>query len=120
MRNVVLRCLRRRRTVATVSLEELEGVDLPDATSHEPIRRLVDDEDRIELRRSLSVYLQFYFMAYLGLTELQRVVLHQVEISGRNYRQIASELGMRVEAVKMVVYRARKRLNANMQRAAAG
>ncbi|MDP6423892.1 MAG: RNA polymerase sigma factor [Planctomycetota bacterium] len=120
VRNVVLRCLRRRRTVATVSLEELEGVDLPDATSHEPIRRLVDDEDRIELRRSLSVYLQFYFMAYLGLTELQRVVLHQVEISGRNYRQIASELGMRVEAVKMVVYRARKRLNANMQRAAAG
>ena len=43
-----------------------------------------------------------------------------MEILGRSYRDIADELGMRVEAVKMVVYRARKRLGRDLERAAVG
>lgn len=120
VRNVVLRYLRKQRGLATVSFDELEGVDLPDGAMCDPCKRLVYDEDRRELASSFSLYLQVYFGAYQGLTDLQRRVLHRVEIQGRNYRDVAGELDMRVEAVKMVVYRARKRLSADMQRAAAG
>lgn len=120
VRNVVLRCLRKKRTLPTVSFDELDSIDVPDRSTGEPFRRLVEAEDRRELASSLSLYLRVYFGAYQGLTDLQRRILHRVEIQGRNYRDVSHELGMRVEAVKMVVYRARKRLTADMQRAAAG
>ncbi len=120
VRNVVLRYLRKRRRLPTISLDELEGVELSDAGTKGPFRRLADDEERTALRSSFSLWLRVYFGAYQGLTELQQRVLHRVEVLGWNYRAVGTEFGMRVEAVKMVVYRARKRLQADMQRAAAG
>ena len=120
--NVVLRFLRnaRRRKIIALSLDELEGVELRSRTNAEPLRRISDQEDERELANDFGLYLQLYFGSYLGLTDLQKRVLHRVEVLGQGYREIGDDLGMRVEAVKMVVYRARKRIHEDMSRAAAG
>lgn len=120
VRNVVLRFLRRRRSLPTVSLEDLGTTDLSDSGSPEPIKFLIEDEETRELNESFRTYLWAYFGAFRGLTDLQQRVLEKVAFEGQTYRETAAELGMRVEAVKMVIYRARRRLAAEMEKAAAG
>ena len=118
--NVVLRFLRQRKGPRPISIDELEGWELPARPGQDPVRSLHDAEERRELCGSFSIWLQAYYHSFLGLTELQKRILHRVEIHGECYREIAESLGMRVEAVKMVVYRGRKRLQEDMQRMAAG
>lgn len=114
--NVVLRLMRPRRTARPVSIDDVEGWELPSPPEHDPVRRLGDDEDRVALRRHFGLWLRIYYEAFLGLTQLQQSILHRVEILGQSYAEIAREMGMRVEAVKMVVYRGRKKLQIDMQR----
>lgn len=114
--NVVLRLLRPRRSPKPISIHDVDGWDLPAGVRHDPVRQLDDSESRVRLRTDFALWLRVYYEAYLGLTNLQQDILHRVEILGLSYSTIADELGMRVEAVKMVVYRGRKRLQQDMQR----
>ncbi|MFQ5504356.1 MAG: RNA polymerase sigma factor [Planctomycetota bacterium] len=120
VRNVALRFLRGGRTLATISLGDVGGQELLDRRSPEPIHFLIDREEREELSSRLRCYLRAYYGAFRGLTGLQRDVLERIAIQGSSYRDVADQRGMRVEAVKMVIYRARRRLAAEMARAAAG
>ncbi len=116
VRNVVLRFLRRRKSWRVVSLEELQGFDVSDETLTDPARGLLEEEERSALSRCFSLYLLAYYEAFKKLTNLQKRILHLVEIDGFKYREIGEQLGMRVEAVKMVVFRARRRLMSEMAR----
>ena len=51
---------------------------------------------------------------------MQRKILHFVEVEGCKYREVGEKLDMRVEAVKMVVFRARRRIASDMEKVAAG
>lgn len=116
--DVVLRLIRPKRRPRPISIHEVEGMELQAETCHDPVRCLDDQEARISLRADFTLWLRIYYQAYLGLTKLQQDILHRVEIHGESYAEIADALGMRVEAVKMVVYRGRKRLQQDMQRLA--
>ena len=114
--NVVLRLLRPRRSPKPISIHDVEGWDLPAGVCHDPVRQLDDSEERLRLRTDFALWLRLYYQAYLGLTKLQQEILHRVEIHGLSYSEIAAALEMRVDAVKMVVYRGRKKLQQEMQR----
>ena len=118
VRNVVLRLLKKRRNRCTISLDDVVGFDLVDPKHTDPLRRLVEQEETLELLDRFTLYLRFYFGSYQNLTLLQQRVMHRVAIEGQNYRQVAGALDMRVEAVKMVVFRARRRIAADMARMA--
>jgi RNA polymerase sigma factor (sigma-70 family) len=120
VRNVVLRQLRRQRQRPTISLDALDGFDVAARPGADPALVLAEAEDRAEMVRGFRLWLQVYLCSYQTLTDLQKRVLHCVEVLGYTYREVGCELGMRVDAVKMVVYRARKRLSADVTRAAAG
>ncbi|MCA8968896.1 MAG: sigma-70 family RNA polymerase sigma factor [Planctomycetes bacterium] len=117
--NVVLRMLRPRKKPRPLSIEDLDGVELRAPVRDDPVRRIGDAEERQALCASMTLWLQCYYVSYLGLTDLQKRILHRVEIVGESYSEIAADLGMRVEAVKMVVYRGRKKLQQDMDRLAA-
>ena len=120
VRNVVLRHLRTQKRVPTLSLEDCGGAGaFAGASRCDPHVHLEEDEERAQLRQSFSLWLQVYVAAYAQLTELQRRILHSVEVEGRKYRDVAEQLGMRAEAVKMVVFRGRRRILQLMERAAA-
>ncbi|MEZ5990046.1 MAG: RNA polymerase sigma factor [Planctomycetota bacterium] len=118
LRNVVLRMLRVRRRQQLVSLQDLTGLEIEECASRGPVRMVLDEEERVRLGRDLGLLLQLCYRSYEGLTELQRSVLDRVAGLGHSYKEIAAELGMRVEAVKMVAFRARRRLSSDMERVA--
>ncbi|MDE6809888.1 MAG: RNA polymerase sigma factor [Muribaculaceae bacterium] len=64
----------------------------------------IEDMDRLE--RLLST----------GLTDIQRQIYKRIVHESMEYEEIASELGMSVEAVRMNMSRARKRIRENYQK----
>lgn len=64
----------------------------------------IEDMDRLE--RLLST----------GLTDIQQQIYKRIVHEGMEYEEIASELGMSVEAVRMNMSRARKRIRENYQK----
>ncbi len=119
LRNAAVRHCRRAagRRPLPVDPSELEQRRAPGG---EPLLRLIDAEERRLLRGRFSLLLAMLLAAYLELTPLQRRVLHLVEIEGLSYLQVARRLGTTREAVKMVVYRARRAIVRRLARAAAG
>jgi DNA-directed RNA polymerase specialized sigma24 family protein len=62
-----------------------------------------------------GILLQAYLVAFRQLKTRERYVLEAVEVEGRRYAEVAHELGIRHEALKMVVFRARKRIHDRLQ-----
>ena len=50
------------------------------------------------------------------LSERERRALHLVEVDGVSYRQAATSLGIKLENLKMVIFRARKKIHRAMRR----
>jgi RNA polymerase sigma factor (sigma-70 family) len=118
VRNVVLRFLRRRKRFPSLSLEDLGGAsECVGPELVDPHRRLEEKEERTALQRDFSLWLRCYLAAFFELTELQQQVLHCVEIDGLRYREVGERFGMRADAVKMVVFRGRRRMLQLMERA---
>ena len=61
--------------------------------------------------RAFGLVLHAYLLAFEQLSDRERYVLQMVEVRRMRYAGIAQILGMRPEALKMVVFRARKRIN---------
>lgn len=71
-------------------------------------------EEREQCEQALTAFrlvLQFYLNAFLSLSERERFVLQMVEVRQLRYAELAQMLGIRPEALKMVVFRARKRIH---------
>lgn len=116
LRNVVLRMMKNKRRIPTISLQDLAGLEVVDSENRGPMLQAVEVEQREELGRDFRTLLHLYFGSYQGLTDLQRNVLDRVAMQGKNYREVAECLGMRVEAVKMVAFRARRRMSSDLQK----
>ena len=114
LRNVVLRMMKKKRRTSSVSLQDLTGMEIVDSGANGPVDQAMQVEQRSELGKDFSTLLHLYFGSYQGLTDLQRSVLDRVAMQGKNYREVAECLGMRVEAVKMVAFRARRRMASDM------
>jgi RNA polymerase sigma factor (sigma-70 family) len=108
--NSVHRSLRRRRSQSHV-LSNSEVVEQQaDVHVREPVREAEDHEECAQTLSAFSIVLQAYLCAYQGLSGRERFVLAQVEVEGMRYHQLAAQLAIRPEALKMVVFRARKRV----------
>ena len=59
---------------------------------------------------AFRVFLSLYLVAYQNLSERERFVLQMVEVKGMRYREAAEQMGVRLENLKMIVCRARKKL----------
>ncbi len=114
LRNVVLRMMKKKRRAPTISLQDLAGLEIVDSPRSGPLRQALEVEQRSELGRDYCTLLQLYLGSYRGLTDLQQSVLDRVAMQGKNYREVAECLGMRVDAVKMVAFRARRRMASDM------
>lgn len=78
--------------------------------SRAPVEQAARDESSLEARRAFGMLLCCYHAAFQELNERERFVLQMVEVHGRRYASSARELEVRPEALKMVVFRARRRI----------
>lgn len=95
LRNI---CIDRLRRPATVSITEAET----DSMTVQP--DFTEDMDRMES------------LLTAGLTDTQRRIYTLVARDGMEYEDIASALDMKVEAVRMNMSRARKKIKENYQK----
>lgn len=109
--NAVRRRLRKRSTVVEVALSPTEVLcQHADLQAREPSLLVQEREDCELAAQALQVLLACYLTAYEQLSPRERWVLHQVEVEQRRYVDLAAELAIRPEALKMVVFRARRRV----------
>lgn len=109
--NAIRRQLRRQRQGLEVALSAPEVLqEHADVGVREPSLVAQDHEECAATANAFAWLLQCYLAAYLTLSERERFVLQMVEVEQMRYAALATLLGIRPEALKMVVFRARKRV----------
>jgi len=109
--NVIRRQLRNVRRGAELKLRPCEVLqEQADLGAREPSEQAEDHEECEATARAFAVVLQAYLAAFTMLSERERFVLEMVEVRRLRYSELATILGIRPEALKMVVFRARKRI----------
>ena len=109
--NAIRRQLRHVRRDAEVTLRPCEILaEHADVAAREPSSEAEDHEERESTARAYAMVLQGYLMAFATMSERERFVLEMVEVRRMRYGELAGLLAIRAEALKMVVFRARKRI----------
>ena len=112
--NVVRRAMTRGRDWA---LEDFpRGVAEPADRGSGPGDQLCDDEEARSLLRAWMLLLGHYARAYGTLRDRDRRALELIEVQGLSYLEAAGELGVGPSNMKMIVFRARKRIRAEVGR----
>ncbi len=95
--------------------EEMQ-LDFADDRAIDPLDRSAEIEETEDLVRAWRLYLHFYLEAYRCLTPREKRVLYLVEVDGLPYREAAEKIEVRVENLKMMVFRARRKIFTIMKR----
>jgi RNA polymerase sigma factor (sigma-70 family) len=116
VRNTVLKHLRStgRGGRAEVPFEDLS--DQPEARATTPLSGVIEGESQTECARVYLTYLHLYLRFYSMLSERERRALHLVEVEECSYREAAAELEIKLENLKMVIFRARRKIHRSMRR----
>ena len=117
VRNTVLKHMRSRSTGGgrqEVAFEDLS--DQPVADGVTPLGGVLEGEASAQAARAYLTYLQLYIEFYSMLSDRERRALHLVEVEGVSYREAAAELGIKLENLKMVIFRARRKIHRAMRR----
>lgn len=116
VRNTVLKHLRSQGRGGRVEVPFEDLSDQPEADDRSPLSGAIERESNDECSRVYLTYLQLYLRFYAMLSERERRALHLVEVDGESYRVAASELGIKLENLKMVIFRARRKIHRAMRR----
>ena len=116
VRNTVLKHLRSQGRGGRVEVPFEDLSDQPEERSTTPLRGVIEQESRKECGRVYLTYLHLYLRFYSMLSERERKAIHLVEVDEHSYREAAAELGIKLENLKMVIFRARRKIHRSMRR----
>lgn len=121
------------RTIASNALRRAQGrvphrveeelptsANEPAAPTSGPDEGLCDREARRELAIAWVLFLEHYATAYAGLAQRDRAALSMVEVERLSYAEAGRRLAVGSSNMKMIMFRARQRLFARMERAMRG
>jgi RNA polymerase sigma factor (sigma-70 family) len=116
VRNTVLKHMRSlsRSGRAELALDDL--AEPRDRNAPEPARGAIERESSHECARVYLNYLYLYLRFYRMLSEREQRAIQLVEVDGESYRAAARQLGIRLENLKMVIFRARRKIHRSMRR----
>lgn len=123
IRNTVLKHSRRAQRNHAVSLnvtdrdaqEEMQ-LELEDPSAANPFETTAQVEAHEDLVGAWTLYLHYYLHAYRCLTPREKRALYLVEVDGLPYKEAAASLKVRVENLKMMIFRARRKIFTIMKR----
>lgn len=109
--NAIRRLLRRRQSGPKVALSPIEVLSQQaDLQAREPDHEAVAHEETRAAASAFGILLTCYLHAFQSLSDRERFVLQLVEVRRMRYADVGQTLGIRAETIKMVVFRARKRV----------
>ena len=116
VRNTLLKFLKRetRRSRLLTCEEDLSR--RPDSEFHAPDREAANAEIAGVVDRAFVLYLNLYWMSFRKLSAREQRALKLVEIDGVSYKDAAADLGIRLENLKMVIFRGRRKVLRGMGR----
>jgi RNA polymerase sigma factor (sigma-70 family) len=116
VRNTVLKHLRSlsRGGRAEIAFEDIP--DQPAPSSPNPLGGAIESESRTECARVYLTYLQLYLEFFGMLSEREQTALRLVEVEECSYREAAEKLSIKLENLKMVIFRARRKIHRSMRR----
>lgn len=116
VRNTVLKHLRSqgRGGRAEVPFEDLS--DQPESRPSSPLSGAIERESSAACLHAYFLILDKYLKFYGQLSPRERTALHRVEVEDFSYRKTADELGIKLENLKMVIFRARRKIFRAMRR----
>jgi RNA polymerase sigma-70 factor, ECF subfamily len=121
-RNTALKISRRAQRNQAISLmcRQADGVESPleieDTSIENPHDSSALKEDNENLTQAWMLYLHFYAQAFKTLSPQEKRVLHLVEVEELAYRDAANALELRIENLKMRIFRARRKIYNVMKR----
>lgn len=118
VQNTVLKHL---RSLSRNGRMEVAFDDIPEqaeggSTGRGPAQGAIDNESRLECTRVYLTYLHLYLRFYRMLSVREQRAIHLVEVQECSYREAAADLGIKLENLKMVVFRARRKIHRSMRR----
>ncbi len=116
VRNTVLKHLRSLGRSGRVEVPFEDLSEHPETQAAGPLGGAIRRESEGECRRVYQTYLYLYLEFYKRLSQREQRALELIEIQGASYRDAAADLGIRLENLKMVVFRARRKIYKAMRR----
>lgn len=107
---------RAKRPTALRAVEYPEGWQEPADGRRGPADQLAIADESLEMRKAWSLFLAFYAEAFKTLSERDQKALVLVEVDELPYRDAGAILGVTRSNMKMIVFRARRRLAKEMRR----
>lgn len=111
--NLVRRAYSRRPTRRFEDMPE--GFQEPVDPTLGPAGLAQVDEEQGHLREAWMLMMSHYQSAFEELSSRDQYAMHLVEVEGMSYRDAGVELGVRQSNMKMILFRARKRLVNHMR-----
>ncbi|MGB0953226.1 MAG: RNA polymerase sigma factor [Planctomycetota bacterium] len=95
---------------------DLPNLEPEDLNGRTPLQETQQRETNDELIGAWMLYLHFYQEAYRCLTPREKRALYLVEVDELPYKEAAAKLDVRVENLKMRIFRARRKIFTIMKR----
>jgi RNA polymerase sigma factor (sigma-70 family) len=116
VRNTVLKHLRSQGRAGRTEVPFEDLSDQPEERVPTPVGGAIDRESSAECGRVYLTYLHLYLRFYSLLSVRERRAIHMVEVEEKSYREAAEDLGIKLENLKMVIFRARRKIHRSMRR----
>lgn len=115
VRNTMLKAMRGAGRQARI-LSMDDEIQYADARAHSPEFVAIEGEALVFVNHAFVLYLSLYLLHFSRLSEKEQRALTMVEIDAASYRDAAAALGVRVENLKMVIFRGRRKIFRGMGR----
>lgn len=110
VRNTLLKFLKGETRQSHFLTLDDEIAQPADRTARSPERAASEAESAGIVNRAYLLYLNLYLMHFQRLSAKERRALTMVEVEGSSYKIAAAELGIRLENLKMVIFRGRRKI----------
>lgn len=116
VRNTVLKHLRAQGRAGRHEIPVEDLSEQPAEQGARPDHGVIDREAMHECGRVYLTYLHLYLQFYSMLSPRERAAIHMVEVEEISYRDAAERLNIKLENLKMVIFRARRKIHRAMRR----
>jgi RNA polymerase sigma factor (sigma-70 family) len=114
-RNTLLKFLKGQVRLARFLEIDEDAVQPEDMRTRRPDRAASDAESATVVDHAYLMYLQLYLLHFRRLSGKEQRALSMVEVDGVSYRDAAAQLDIRLENLKMVIFRARRKIFRGME-----